>query len=177
MPESVDQPVVLDLAALPREQMGPFLLLGVDKDATPEEIEAHWAQRLIWARARQVRHALEDVNWAKEVLSDRDRRVLADVVSMNPDSLASELRQLLEKHGPLEEEVPAWTPMEAPLPDVPELPPDTVPDPDALRAALEIPEIPLEFPAMQRMIEQVIAAPIDPWEERLPLAASPETAP
>ena len=27
------EPVVLDLAPLPREQIGPFLLLGLDKDA------------------------------------------------------------------------------------------------------------------------------------------------
>ena len=27
------EPVVLELAPLPREQVGPFLLLGLDKDA------------------------------------------------------------------------------------------------------------------------------------------------
>jgi len=62
------------------------------------------------------------------VLSDRDRRVLADVVSMNPDTLSGELHQLLEKHGPLEPEVPGWTPVEAPLPDLPDPHPDLIPD-------------------------------------------------
>ena len=33
------EPVVLELAALPREQMGPFLLLGIDKSAGKSAIE------------------------------------------------------------------------------------------------------------------------------------------
>ena len=45
------EPIVLDLAPLPREQIGPFLLLGLDKDADKEQIEANWARRVIW-RAR-----------------------------------------------------------------------------------------------------------------------------
>jgi hypothetical protein len=169
MPENTEQPVVLDLAALPREQIGPFLLLGVDKDAGVEEIEAHWAQRLIWAKNNQVRNALEDVNWAKEMLSDRDRRVLADVVSMNPDTLSGELRQLLEKHGPLEPEVPAWTPAEAPLPESAALPPELVPALESLRAGLPVPEIPLELPAVDRMLDQVVSEPLDPWEAYVPV--------
>ena len=35
------EPVVLDLAALPREQMGPFLMLGLDKTADKDAIEKH----------------------------------------------------------------------------------------------------------------------------------------
>ncbi len=54
------EPVVLDLAPLPREQLGPFLLLGLDKDAGRDQIEANWAKRLIWARKRQFRMALEE---------------------------------------------------------------------------------------------------------------------
>ena len=37
-------PVVLELAFLPREQVGPFLLLGVDKTQGKDQIEANWAQ-------------------------------------------------------------------------------------------------------------------------------------
>ena len=76
MADSNHDPIVLEVAALPREQIGPFLILGVDKDATNAEIEAHWAQRLIWARAKQIRVPLEDVNWAKEILLDREKRIL-----------------------------------------------------------------------------------------------------
>ena len=164
MSEGAEQPVVLDLAALPREQIGPFLLLGVDKDASPDEIEAHWAQRLIWAKAGQIRNALEDVNWAKEMLLDRDRRVLADVVSMNPDTLAGELRQMLATHGPLEPEVPEWTPVEAPIPAAPALAPGFLPEVQSIRASLAPPKIPLELAAIDRMLEKVVAAPLDPWE-------------
>ncbi|GIW79792.1 MAG: hypothetical protein KatS3mg105_1599 [Gemmatales bacterium] len=43
-----DEAVVVELAPLPREQMGPFLILGVYKDADSATIDAHWAQRVIW---------------------------------------------------------------------------------------------------------------------------------
>ncbi len=164
MSDAPEQPVMLELAALPREQIGPYLILGVDKDAGPDEIEAHWAHRLVWSRWKQIRTPLEDVNWAKEVLADRDRRVTADVQSMNPDTLSGELRQLLDRHGPLEPEVPRWVPAEPPLPELPELPADAVPGVEDLRAALAVPEIPTEFPAIERMLAEVVAAPLDPWD-------------
>ncbi len=84
--------------------------------------------------------------------------------SLNPDTLSGELRQLLEKHGPLEPEVPSWAPAEAPLPDLPEAPSEAIPDLDSIRAGISVPEIPLEFPAIERMLAEVTAAPIDPWE-------------
>ena len=68
-------PVVLELAPLPREQLGPFLILGVEKTATREQIEAAWAQRLIAARKHQVGVPLEDINWAREAINDTDRRL------------------------------------------------------------------------------------------------------
>src|SRR5262245_21072852 len=157
------EPMILDVAALPREQIGPFLILGVDKDAPSAEIEGHWAQRLIWARGKQIRTPLEDVNWAKEVLLDRDRRVMADAVSLNPDTSSGELRQLLAKHGPLEPELPTWKPLEAPLPELPDPPPNLIPDPAALRATLPTPEIPIELPAVTRLLEEIRTAPLDPW--------------
>jgi len=49
------EPVILELASLPREQIGPFLLLGLDKDADKEQIEANWARRVIWARKNLTR--------------------------------------------------------------------------------------------------------------------------
>ncbi len=165
MAESRHDPIVLDVAALPREQVGPFLILGVDKDADNNEIEAHWAQRLIWARSKQIRVALEDVNWAKETLLDRDKRIVADAVSLNPDIASCELRQLLEKHGPLEPEVATWAPRESPLPEVPEAPAGLIPEIESLRSQLAVPEIPLELPAIDRMFEELVAAPLDPWAE------------
>ena len=63
-------PVTVELAPLPRTQVGPFLILGVDKDATKEDIEAGWAQRFIWARRNQIPIPLEDINWARDTLGD-----------------------------------------------------------------------------------------------------------
>ena len=164
MPDS-EQPLVLDLASLPREQMGPFLILGIDKDADNKGVEAHWAQRLIWARAKQVRVPLEDINWAKEMLQDRDRRVMADILSLNPDTLAGEMRQLLqlEEHGALEPEEPGWTPLEPPLPELPKVSPEQLPDMESVKAGIAIPEIPLELPSITRMLDESVHAPIDPW--------------
>src|SRR5262245_30311364 len=121
-------PLVLELASLPRDQIGPFLLLGVDKEAGKEEVEAHWAQRVIWARKQQVRVALEDVNWAREVLSDPDRRARADAGSLNADTAAQALRRLAERYH-AGEGGPGWKPRDdgrfltdyAPAAEVPDL--------------------------------------------------------
>lgn len=156
-------PIVLEVAALPREQIGPFLILGVDKDASNAEIEAHWAQRLIWARSKEIRTPLEDVNWAKDVLLDRDRRVAADAASLNPDTLSGELRELLAKHGPLEPEVPTWEALEGPLPELPEPPPNLLPDMDTLRDSLTVPSVPVELPAVLRLLDDIRTAELNPW--------------
>src|ERR671933_158280 len=64
------EPVVLELASLPREQVGPFLLLGLDKAADKKQMERHWADRVKWARKQQIKVPLEDINWARDVLGD-----------------------------------------------------------------------------------------------------------
>src|SRR5205823_5211015 len=94
------EPVVLELAPLPREQIGPFLLLGVDKHAGPGEIEANWAQRVIWARKNQIGVALGDINWAREVINDPERRIRADLTSLNIDTAQGTLQRLAEEYGP-----------------------------------------------------------------------------
>ena len=53
-------PIILELAPLPREQVGPFLLLGLEKTADKDVIEASWAKRVLWARKDQIKVALED---------------------------------------------------------------------------------------------------------------------
>src|SRR3954466_8091284 len=94
-----NEPIVLELAPLPREQIGPFLLLGLDKDAAAAVVEKHWAQRVIWARKNQIRIALEDVNWAREALREPDKRVRHDVASLNADTGDGVLRQLAQRYG------------------------------------------------------------------------------
>ena len=77
-------PIVLELAPLPREQVGPFLLLGVDKTAAKEEIEANWAQRVIWARKGQVKtprtvcyDILREIMRESRQFNPREFRILA----------------------------------------------------------------------------------------------------
>src|SRR5580704_12355640 len=93
------KPVILELAALPREQVGPFLLLGLEKTADKDQIEASWARRIIWARKDQIKVALEDINWAREVLNDKDRRIRADAASLNLDTTDGLLRDLVDRYG------------------------------------------------------------------------------
>src|SRR5262245_55309554 len=93
------EPVVLDLAPLPREQMGPFLLLGLDKAADSKAITAHWADRVKWARRNLIKVALEDINWARDLLNDMERRIRADAGSLNIDTTDGLLGQLAQRFG------------------------------------------------------------------------------
>src|SRR5205809_7264989 len=106
------EPIELELAPLPREQIGPFFLLGVGKSAGPEEIEASWAQRVIWARKNVIRTPLGDINWAREVINDPDRRVRADLTSLNTDTAAGLLERLAEAYGAGPRGGPAWEPLD-----------------------------------------------------------------
>src|SRR2546421_10555901 len=92
-----DPPV--DLAPLPRERVGPFIILGVPKDATDEAIEAAWAQRVLWARQGKTAIPLEDIHWARAILRDPDQRLAADAASLNPDNGSDELRRLSRLWG------------------------------------------------------------------------------
>jgi len=81
------EPVLLELATLPREQMGPFLMLGLEKDASKDDIEGHWAERIKWARKGQYNVPLEDINWARELVTDPEKRPAADAASLNADTV------------------------------------------------------------------------------------------
>src|SRR5712691_839360 len=99
MAKSSQLPVVLDLAPLPREQVGPFILLGVDKTVQKEQIEAAWAQRLIWSRKNVIKTPLEDVNWAREAINDWYKRIRADAASLNLDTTDGLVRRLRERYS------------------------------------------------------------------------------
>jgi hypothetical protein len=155
MPEVFDEP------SLPREQVGPFLLLGVDKTATKEEIEAHWAQRVIWARKNQIKTPLEDVNWAREALSDWDKRIRADAASLNLDTTDGVLRRLSERYGGHAAALSKPLDLEKALADYD--PPIEVPSVDEVKRTIAVPEPPRELPAVQRLLEQLAQEPLDPW--------------
>ncbi len=43
-----------------------------------------------------------------------------------------------------------------------------VPDPETVRAAIAVPDVPHDVPAAGRLLEQFRAAPLDPWAPDLP---------
>jgi len=160
-------PVVLDLAPLPRTQVGPFLILGVDKDANREAIEAAWAQRLIWARKNLTKTPLEDINWAREILSDPERRLRADAASLNIDTTDGVLKRLKEKfqgkdkpNGPnllldVEKNLADYVP---PAPEF---------DIEEVRKLIPVPQVPREVPAVRVILDQFLAEPLDAWSVTL----------
>ncbi len=168
------EPVVLELASLPREQVGPFLLLGLDKAATKEEVDAHWAERLKWARKQQAKVPLEDVNWAREILRDDERWVRADAASLNADTTEGALTMLDGRYG-IGNGHPGrlWQALDSEKALADYMPAAEVPDPDALRAALVVPEVPEELPAVPQLLERLAQQPLDPWGIDLPPPGPP----
>jgi hypothetical protein len=162
------EPVTLELAPLSREKIGPFILLGLEKDAGSEEIEAHWAQRVIWARKNQIDVPLTDVNWARETLNDPDKRVRSDADSFNVDVTARTLQDLLQRYG-VGPAGPAWQPLEIePAPG--EFAASVeIPDPEALRQAIPLPEVPDELPGVEWLLDEFLKEPIDPWDLKIPM--------
>jgi hypothetical protein len=157
-------PVVLELAALPREQVGPFIILGVDKTADKEQIESAWAQRLIWARKNQIPTPLEDINWAREIMNDNEKRTRADAASLNVDTSEGLLRRLRERFAGLAKNEPGCRPMDVELPLADYSPPIPVPDLDQERRAIPLGEVPLEIPAVAKVLEDLLREPVDPWQ-------------
>jgi hypothetical protein len=169
MPQPKQEPVVLELAALPREQVGPFLILGLDKTASRQDVDAHWAERLKWARKQQVKVPLEDINWARKVLEDGDRWVQADAASLNVDTTDGVLAGLARRFGvAVGQHGRLWQPLDSEKDLADYMPAAEVPDPDALRAALAVPEVPEELPAVPSLLDRLAAEPLDPWGVELP---------
>jgi hypothetical protein len=164
-------PVVLELAALPREQIGPFLLLGLEKAADKDQIESNWADRLKWARKQAIKVPLEDVNWARDILNDLDRRIRYDVSSLNVDTADRVLGQLAERYGAAGGQPGrVWQPLDSEKPLADYAPPAEVPDAGAVRAALVVPEVPEQYPAVPALLERLVQGqPLDPWGLDLPL--------
>ena len=154
-PSSHDIPVAG--APLPRERVGPFLILGIPKDADDEAIEAAWAQRVLWARQGKTAIPLEDIHWARALLRDPDQRLAADAASLNPDIASEELRRLT-RLWKLDGR-PDWAPLD---PNPPALETD-VPDPAAIRPTVAAPSVPVDLPGVARWLDDFARGPLDPW--------------
>lgn len=168
-------PVVLELASLPREQMGPFLILGLDKACSSEAIEQNWADRLKWARRNLVKVALEDINWAREILRDGDRRLKFDAGSLNVDTTDQVLARLANRYGLRGGQATRrWQPLDVEKALEEYTPPADVPDAATVTAAIHPPEVPAVIPAAVGLLEQLAAQPLDAWApDLLPEPSSP----
>ena len=168
------EPVVLELAALPREQMGPFLLLGIDKSASKSSIEEHWAERLKWARRQLIKVPLEDINWARDVLSDAEKRLKYDAGCVNADTTDSVIATLARRFG-LEgggQSSRMWQPLDEEKSLADYSPNAEVPEHAGVKAAIVAPTIPQDVPAAATLLEKLIEPAIDPWNLELPPARS-----
>jgi hypothetical protein len=161
-----NEPIMLELADLPREQVGAFLLLGLDKDADAEAIESHWADRVRWARRNQLGVSLEDVNWAREALREITSRLRADAGSLNTDTSDLLLRRLRVRFH-LRETGVAWQPLDDERPLAGRVADVVVPEVEEVRAAVTPPEPPRDFPAAALLLEQAAREPLDPWAMEL----------
>jgi hypothetical protein len=168
-----DDAIVLELAPPPRERVGPFLLLGLEKDADTQEIEARWAQRVIWARKGQIDVPLENINWAREVLNDAEKRLQADVTSLNLDLTDRVLARLEKAHSGAGES--SWQPLDRERPPAQNETKIDLPDAAEIRDSVVLPQPREEFPAVPRLLAEMLREPIDPW--RLPVDIAQEPTP
>jgi hypothetical protein len=146
---------------LPREELGPFILLGLDKDADQAQIEAQASRRRAATGENRARVSAEDIDWSCDLLRDPARRVKADVTSLNTDTAEGTLRGLEESFGLA---APAWQAWELEKPPAAEFADVEIPDPEALRQAITLPPIPNEIPAVAELLEDFARRPLDPWD-------------
>jgi hypothetical protein len=166
----IPDPVVLDLASLPRDQVGPFLLLGLEKHATRADIDAHWADRLKWARKQLIKIPLEDINWARDQLKNGDHWVRADADSLNIEPSDSHLSALCRRFGVADGQPGRlWQPLDSEKALADYVPAVEVPDVEEMRTALTPPEVPEEIPAAVSLLQGLAQEPLDPWALELPL--------
>lgn len=142
-----------------REDAGPFIVLGVDKDADTATIEAQYQARLFPARRGELTWSVSDLDWAQEQLSDAERRVAADAESWNIDNAAGDVRRLMRLYR-LENNATSWEPLD------PE-PPVTLPEPTmdmaAIMSELQMPDAPLDLPAISAWLANCGSVGANPW--------------
>jgi hypothetical protein len=160
-------PIVLQLAPLPRTQIGPFLILGVDRDADRETIEAAWAEKIKQARRGQTKTPLEDINWAREMLMNKESRIRCDAVALNIDTTDGTLKKLRERYQGKQQAEIRCKPIDTEKWLAAYTPTTPVPTAAEMRAGVLLPEIPREVPAVRVMLENFVQEPLDPWQVQL----------
>jgi hypothetical protein len=164
MPAPPPLPSAVDLGPLPRHQIGPFLTLGVDKDADIDTVEAAWAQRLIWARKDLVNITLEDINWARDALKDMEKRIRADASSLNLETTDRLLGALRQRFQGKSAESGSCKPIDVEKSLASYVPPTPVPATDEVRQTLPLPKAPRDVPATPLALAEGLLRPLDPWE-------------
>lgn len=159
----------IELAPLPRDRVGPFLILGVAKDADADAIESHWAQRVLWARQGKTQTALGDIHWARETLRDAEQRLAADVTGLNVDLASEELRRIVRRYH-LDPPQVAWPAVE---PEPEAIDSASLPEPASEQSKLPSPRTPIELPAVNHWLETWAHEKIDPWSMTLLAPESP----
>lgn len=160
-------PIVLQLAPLPRTQVGPFLILGVDKDATRETIEAAWAEKIKQARRGQIKTPLEDINWAREMLMSKESRIRCDAIALNVDTTDGTLKKLRDRYQGKQQAEIRCKPIDTEKWLADYVPATTAPPVDEIRAQVQLPPIPRDVPAVRVILENFMKEPIDPWQVEL----------
>ncbi len=142
-----------------REDAGPFLILGIDKDANNASVEAQYESRMSASQRGELKWSASDLEWAREQLLNADRRVVADADSWNTDIASGDVHRLIRLYR-MENTSAGWEPLD---PEPPAELPITNIDMDALVAELPLPDAPLELPAIARWLERCGAVGLDPW--------------
>ena len=68
-------------------------MLGLDKAADKDQIDATGPTGSSGRGAIVIKVPLEDINWAREMLNEPDKRVRADAASLNADTVDGILRR------------------------------------------------------------------------------------
>lgn len=149
---------------IPRELAGPFIILGVDKDADDATIESHYHSQLTSIERGECNWSPDDLEWARCQLSEAKSRLSADLESLNADLASGEIHRLARLYR-LDGSPPGWEPIDpeppAPLPNIEDI------DPVTLAANVAMPEFGVEIPAIDTWLQQFAAAVTDPWTMEL----------
>jgi hypothetical protein len=147
-----------------RERAGPFLILGIDKDADAATIAAQFERQRHAVQAGLCHWTLDDLDWARNELQDAKQRLAADLNSLDVDLASGEIHRLARLYS-LADGRPGWEPLD-PEPKVELMPPAAV-SVERLVADVPQPDVPLEIPAINRWLDQFAHQVADPWTTEL----------